>query len=348
MKTSVISSVSVALALLAATSASARDLTVVSFGGVFQDAQRAVYFQPFAASSGTPLKEDSWDGGIGILRAKVQAGEANNWDVVQVEGDELAVGCEEGLFEKIKPETVGGAGRYFPGMLSECGVPANIYSLVAAYDGDKFKTGPQNWADFWDLKKFPGKRSMRSGAKMNLEFALLADGVPLNKVYEVLKTPAGVDRAFAKLDQIKPHIVWWTSGNQPMQLLGSGEVVMTTSYNGRIPGANASDKRNFKVVWNGAMLNQDSWVILRGSRQAASATKLIEFMGRPEVQAKWPAKLNYGVGVIKAQDMVPPEIAKNLPSSPDNLKQALRLSADYWLDNGEKLQARFATWAAVK
>lgn len=339
---------SLALAVLAVSSASARDLTVVSAGGVFQDAQRAVYFQPFSASSATPLNEDSWDGGIGILRAKVRAGEANNWDIVEVEADELAVGCEEGLFEKIKPEAVGGAGRYFPGMLSECGVPANIFSLVAAYDADKLKVGPQNWADFWDLKKFPGKRAMRSGPKMNLEFALLADGVPLNKVYDVLKTPAGVDRAFAKLDQLKPSIVWWTAGNQPMQLLGSGEVVMTTSYNGRIPGANASDKRNFKVVWNGAMLNQDSWVILRGSKQSASALKLMEFMGRPEVQAKWPAKLNYGVGVIKAQEMVPADIAAQLPTSPDNLKQALRLRADYWLDNGDKLQARFATWAAAK
>ncbi|MEO6273255.1 MAG: ABC transporter substrate-binding protein [Rhodoferax sp.] len=326
----------------------ARDLTVVSWGGVFQDAQREVFFQPFTAASKLPLKEDSWDGGVGALRAKVQAGDANNWDVVQVEADELAVGCEEGLFEKIKPGTVGGASRYFPGMLSECGVPANIFSIVAAYDADKFKTAPQSWADFWDVKKFPGKRAMRSGPKMNLEFALMADGVAPDKVYDTLKTPAGVDRAFAKLEQLKPYIVWWTSGNQPMQLLGSGEVAMTTSYNGRIPAANAADKRNFKVVWKGAMLNHDSWVVLRGSKQAADAVKFLEFFGRPEVQSKWPAKLNYGVGVVKAQEMIPAEAAKNLPSAPENLKQALPLSADFWLDSIDKLQPRFATWAAAK
>jgi putative spermidine/putrescine transport system substrate-binding protein len=337
-----------ALLAVAALPAAARDLTVVSWGGVFQDAQRGVFFQPFSAATGVALKEDSWDGGVGTLRAKVRAGEANNWDLVQVEADELAVGCEEGLFERIAPAAVGGAARYFPGMLSECGVPANVYSIAAAYDADRLKTAPQSWADFWDVKRFPGKRALRMGPKMNLEFALMADGVPAERVYEVLKTPAGVDRAFAKLDQLKPHIVWWTSGNQPLQLLGSGEVAMATTYNGRVPAANVSDKRHFRIVWQGAMLNQDSWVLLKGSKNAANALKFMEFYGRPEVQARWPEKLNYGVGTAKAQEMVPAALAEQLPTAPANLKRALRLDAAYWLDHMDRLQARFAAWAAVK
>ncbi|MEP7101770.1 MAG: ABC transporter substrate-binding protein [Burkholderiales bacterium] len=338
----------VVLTTALSTPALARDLTVVSWGGVFQEAQRAVFFQPFSGATKVAVKEDSWDGGVGALRAKVQAGEANNWDLVQVEADELAVGCEEGLFERIKPDTVGGTARYFPGMISDCGVPANVYSIVAAYDADKLKAAPQTWADFWDVKKFPGKRALRQGPKMNLEFALMADGVPADKVYATLKTPAGVERAFAKLQELKPNIVWWTSGNQPMQLLGTGEVAMTTTYNGRVPAASAADKRNFKIVWNGAMLNQDSWVILKGSKQAGDAVKFLEYFGRPEVQSQWPAKLNYGVGVVKAQAMVPAALAENLPSSPANLKRALPLNTAFWLDNLDKLQARFAAWAAAK
>lgn len=340
------SALAATLALTLSTPVLARDLTVVSWGGVFQEAQRSVFFQPFTATTKLAVKEDSWDGGVGALRAKVQAGEANNWDVVQVEADELAVGCEEGLFEPIKPDSVGGSARYFPGMLSDCGVPANVYSIVAAYDAGKLKAGPQTWADFWDVKKFPGKRALRQGPKMNLEFALMADGVPADKVYAMLKTPAGVERAFAKLQELKPNIVWWTSGNQPMQLLGSGEVVMTTTYNGRVPAANTADKRNFKIMWNGGMLNQDSWVILKGSKQAGDAVKFLEYFGRPEVQAQWPSKLNYGVGVVKAQEMVPAALADDLPTSPANLKRALPLNAAFWLDNLDKLQARFNAWAA--
>ncbi|CAN7536749.1 ABC transporter substrate-binding protein [Rhizobium leguminosarum] len=326
--------------------AAARDLTIVSWGGIFQDAQRDVFFTPFKTETKAPLSEDSWDGGVGVLRSKAQAGDSNTWDLVEVEAEELTIGCEEGLFEVLDPAKFGGAEKYLPGTASECGVPANIFSIAVAYDGEKFANGPRSWADFWDVKKFPGKRALRSGPKMNLEFALMADGVAANKVYETLATPEGVDRAFAKLDELKPNIVWWTSGNQPMQLLGSGEIAMTTSYNGRIPAANAADKRNFKIIWPGAMLNVDSWVIMKGSPNADSAYKLIEFMAKPAVQANWPAKLNYGVGVTEAQKLVPAELAANLPTAPENLAASLTLDAGFWVNHIDQLTERFSAWAA--
>ena len=326
--------------------AAARDLTVVSWGGIFQDAQRDVFFAPFKATTTVPLTEDSWDGGVGVLRSKAQAGDANTWDLVEVEAEELEIGCEEGLFEVLDASKFGGKDQYLPGMGSDCGVPANVFSIAVAYDGDKIAEGPKNWAEFWDVKKFPGKRSLRSGPKMNLEFALMADGVPADEVYETLSTPEGVDRAFAKLDELKPNIVWWTSGNQPMQLLGSGEVAMTTSYNGRIPAANAADKRNFKIMWQGAMVNVDSWVIMKGSPNTENAYKLISFMAKPDVQALWPTKLNYGVGVTAAQALVPAEIADNLPTAPKNLASALPLDAKFWVNNVDQLSERFAAWAA--
>lgn len=326
--------------------AAARDLTVVSWGGIFQDAQRDVYFDPFKKAAGLALAEDSWDGGIGTLRSKSQAGEANNWDVIEVESEEIAVGCEEGLFESLDMSKLGGMERYLPGTASECGVPANIFSIVIAYDADKLADGPKNWADFWDVKKYPGKRALRSGPKMNLEFALMADGVPANKVYEMLRTPEGADRAFAKLDELKPNIVWWTSGNQPMQLLGSGEVAMTTSYHTRIGAANKSDNRHFKLLWQGSMFNVDSWVIMKGSPNTDAAYKLLDFMEEPVNQARWPEKLGGGVAVMEAQKMLPAELAARLPTAPENQKVALPLDAAFWVANIDKLNERFAAWAA--
>lgn len=326
--------------------AAARDLTVVSWGGIFQDAQRDVYFDPFKKEAGLPLAEDSWDGGVGTLRSKFQAGEANNWDVIEVESEEIAVGCEEGLFEQLDMTKLGGMERYLPGTASECGVPANVFSIVIAYDADKLADGPKSWADFWDVKKYPGKRAMRSGPKMNLEFALMADGVAAGKVYETLRTPEGVDQAFAKLDELKSNIVWWTSGNQPMQLLGSGEVAMTTSYHTRIGAANASDKRNFKLLWQGSMFNVDSWVIMKGSPNIEAAYKLLDFMEEPVNQAKWPEKLGGGVAVVEAQKMLPADLAARLPTAPENQKVALPLDAEFWVANIDKLNERFAAWAA--
>ncbi len=186
----------------------ARDLTVVSWGGNYQDGQREIYFKPFAEKTGKPLLDEAWDGGIGVLQAKVKAG-APNWDAVQVEAEELALGCSDGLYEKIDWNKMGGKDKFLKSAVSDCGVGAIVWSTAIAYNGDKLKDGPKSWADFWDVKKFPGKRSLRKGAKYTLEFALMADGVPKEKVYDVLSTPEGVDRAFKKLDELKPYIVWW-------------------------------------------------------------------------------------------------------------------------------------------
>ena len=141
-----------------ATTAQARDLTVVSWGGAYQDAQKKVYFEPFKKATGVAMNDKSWDGGIGVLRAKVQGGAAT-WDVVQVESEELAVGCEEGLFEKIEYSKIGGEAAYLPPSVNSCGVGAIVYDFVLGYDKDKLKDAPKGWADFFDTKKYPGKRA---------------------------------------------------------------------------------------------------------------------------------------------------------------------------------------------
>ena len=160
-----------------ATPTQARDLAVVSWGGAYQDAQKKVYFEPFK-KTGVAMNDESWDGGIGVLRAKVQGGAAT-WDVVQVESDELAVGCEEGLFEKIEYSKIGGEAAYLPPTVNSCGVGAIVYDFVLGYDQDKLKDAPTSWADFFDTKKFPGKRAWPAeyftGGTM--EAALFADGV---------------------------------------------------------------------------------------------------------------------------------------------------------------------------
>ncbi|OWJ68349.1 ABC transporter substrate-binding protein [Inquilinus limosus] len=337
-----------AAALLAAgfaAPAMARDLTVVSWGGAYQDAQRALYFEPFKAA-GNPMHDESWDGGIGVLRAKVEGGDSS-WDVVQVESEELALGCEEGLFEPLKWDAIGGRDAYLPEAVNDCGVGAIVYNFILAYDGAKFPNGgPQSWADFWDVKKFPGKRAMRQGPKTNLEIALMADGVAPADVYKVLATPEGVDRAFRKLDELKPNIVWWTAGAQPPQMLAAGEAAMTTAYNGRISAANDADKKDFKIVWNGSLFTIDSWVILKGSPNVDAATKFLAYMGKPENQAKLPTKITYGVTNKAATPLIPAQYLPGLPTNPANMSQAIELNAEFWLENIDSLTERFNTWAA--
>jgi putative spermidine/putrescine transport system substrate-binding protein len=334
-----------AVAAVVTTGAAARDLTVVSWGGAYQDAQREVYFKPFMAT-GTKMAEESWDGGVGTLRTKIKGGN-NNWDVVQVESDELVIGCEEGLYEKLDWAKLGGKDKYLPDAVNDCGVGAIVYSFVLAYDGDKIKGDvPKNWADFWNTQKWPGKRSLRKGPKTTLEIALLADGVAPQDVYKTLSTPAGVDRAFAKLDQLKANIVWWEKGAQPPQLLASGEVVMTDAYNGRIDAANNKDKKNFKIAWTNNLYTIDSWVIMKGSPNKADAEKYLVFVNDPNNQKNLPTKIAYGVTAKAATAMIDAKVLDNLPTAPANFQGSLYINDKFWLENLDKLNQRFNAWVA--
>jgi putative spermidine/putrescine transport system substrate-binding protein len=165
-------------------------------------------------------------------------------------------------------------------------------------------------------------------------------------VYKVLATPAGVDRAFKKLDQLKPHIVWWESGAQPLQLLASGEVVMTAAYNGRISGINKTEGKNFKVVWPGSLYAIDSWVILKGSPNKDQAMDFIAFASLPENQVKLPEYIAYGLPNNEAAAKVPAGTQKELPTAPENLAGAAPLNAEFWVDNIEELNKRFSAWLA--
>ncbi|CAH0342406.1 ABC transporter substrate-binding protein [Rhizobium sp. CECT 9324] len=325
--------------------AQARDLTVVSWGGNFQDAQRKIFFEPFAAETKKPVLDESWDGGYGVLQAKVKAG-VPNWDVVEVEAEELALGCADGIYEKLDWDKLGGKDTYLPAAVSECGIGNIVWSTGLSYDGEKLAEGPKTWADFWDTAKFPGKRGLRKGPKYALEFALMADGVPAEQVYEVLSGEGGIDRAFKKLDELKADIIWWDAGAQPLQLLSSGQVVMTSAYNGRISGINRSEGKKFGFVFPGSVYAIDSWVILKDSPNKDAAMDFIAYSSKAENQAKLPEFIAYGLPNLGATKLVPEQFQKELPTTEENISGAIALDVDFWTDNSEELTQRFNAWLA--
>jgi putative spermidine/putrescine transport system substrate-binding protein len=334
-----------AVALLSG-AAGARDLTIVSWGGSYQDAQREVLFKPFTAETGTVLVEDSWDGGIGALRAKAEG--PPTWDIVQVEADELVLGCDEGSIVPIDWAKLGGEDHFLPTAVHECGVGAIVWATVLAYDGDRYKDNPpKSWADFFDTQKYPGKRALRKGPRQALEFALMADGVALDEIYATLATPEGIDRAFAKLDSIKGDLVFWEAGAQPPQLLGSGEVVMTSAYNGRITAANKTDNRNFKIAWEAGFVYQiDSWVVLKNSDKQDEAMQLVAWLTRPEHQKDLAPLIPYGPTHKEAAALVDPAVLPDIPTAPENIEAGLFFGREFWVDRVEAMNQRFNVWAA--
>lgn len=325
--------------------ANARDLTLMGPGGVFETIQNDAYFNPFRQQTGIKLVDAPGDPNIGLLRAQIQGG-SPSWDIVEVESQDLALGCEEGLFEVLDYSKIGGKGRYLPGAVSQCGVGTANAAQILGYDKDKLKTAPQGWADFFNTTKFPGRRALAAAPKGTLEIALLGDGVPSDKLYDVFSTKEGVDRAFKKLDSIKKDLVFWKASAQAAQLLASGEVIMTSAWNGRIDAAIHKDHRNFGIVWNGALVNQDSWVILKNSPNLADAYKLLDFMGSADRQAQVSMQIPYGGSNKDANSLLPPERQKEMPTSPENAARSIQFSTDFWIANIDRLTERFNQWAS--
>jgi putative spermidine/putrescine transport system substrate-binding protein len=228
-----------------------------------------------------------------------------------------------------------------------------IWSTVYAYDATKFPgEKPTTIADLFDTEKFPGKRGLRKGPKPNLEFALMADGVPAEDVYEVLSTPEGVDRAFAKLDTIKDDVIWWEAGAQPPQMLADGEVVMATAYNGRIFNAVAVEDKPFVIVWDGQVWDLDLWAIPTGAPNKEEALEFVKFSTDTQRLADQASWISYGparkssVPLIGKHAEGGMEMLEHMPTAPDNFSNAIQNDFEFWADYQDELNERFATWLA--
>lgn len=333
--------------------ASAADVTVMSWGGAYTTSQVEAYQKPFTAQTGINVISVDADNPAPAVKAQVEAGNVTT-DVADVEYADAIRLCDEGLLETIDPASLPAApdgtpavDDFLPGALTDCAVATIVFSTVFAYDTTKFPEGPTTIADFFDLEKFPGKRAMRKGAKANLEMALMADGVPAADVYATLATPEGVDRAFKMLDKIKKDTVWWEAGAQPPQLLADGEVAMTTAYNGRIFAAAVAEGKPFQTVWDGQVYEYDLFVVPKGAPNKDAAMEFVKFSTdtqRLADQAKWiaygPARKSSSALVGKYNDGKT-DMAPYMPTNPDNMKNALASSYEFWVDHDGELNEKF-------
>jgi putative spermidine/putrescine transport system substrate-binding protein len=333
-----------AVAALFALPALAQQLTVVNFGGANGNAQKKAYYEPFEKATGVKVVPVEYNGEQAKVKAMVEAKNVT-WDVVELESPDVGRGCDEGLFEKLDYSKIGNKADFAPkAAVTDCGIGIFVWSTVMAYNADKVKDAPKTWADFWDVKKYPGKRGMRKGARYNVEFALLADGVKPEDVYKVLASKEGADRAFKKLTELKPSIQWWEAGAQPPQFLVAGDVVMSTAYNGRIDAAQREGK-NLKVTWTGQIYDLEYFGIVKGSPNRDNAYKFLALALGADGQAEYARNIAYGPTNTKALAKLDAKALGNLPTAPANTKGAVEFNIKFWADQGEALEKRFASWA---
>ncbi len=337
-------------ALLAGTAfaASARagdELTVTSWGGSYSESQRKAYYEPYMAA-GNKITEAEYNGEVAKIKAMVEAN-AITWDVIDVDTATALQGCAEGALETIDWAKLGlDRAKFIGAELMECAVPTIVYGTVFGYDTSKLAEGPTTINDFFDLAKFPGKRGIQKNPTVNLEWALIADGVDAKDVYTTLATPEGVDRAFKKLDTIKSEIVFWEAGAQAPQLLADGQVVMVSAWNGRLQTAIDKDKKPFKIIWDHQGLDWDWWAITKGTPKIEEAYRFVTFASGVGPQAEQTKYIAYGPANKDAIPGIAPATLPNLPTAPDNLKTAFNVDPQFWADHGDELKERFNAWLA--
>ena len=336
---------------------SAQSITVVSWGGSYARASQEAIHKPFTEETGIEISLEDYNGGLAQIRAQVEAGVVY-WDVVDLEVADAIRGCDEGLFELIDPSGLpGGADGstveedYYPDALSDCGAGMLFYSTVFAYNSEVLSgEPPRTIDDFFDLERFPGRRGMRRSPLVNLEFALMADGVPVGDVYAVMDTVEGIDRALRKLDTIKSQIVWWEAGAQPPQMLADGEVAMTTAYNGRIFNAQVLEDQPFTIVWDGQVLDTGQLGIVAGTPRLPEALQFVQFASRPSSMARISHYIAYSPVRRSADALVSTHLATgvemrpHMPNTPEHTQRALRSDWAWWSDNGDELNERFIVW----
>jgi putative spermidine/putrescine transport system substrate-binding protein len=327
-------------------SSAAGQVIIRTIGGSYEEAVVKSIFEPFTKA--TSIEVVKVPATLGKVLAMHEAG---NMELDVMDAGELGVFSlsQKGALDKInyKAWKLTNPDDIEPTVRRDDMVADIFFSSVLGYNNQTFPTGkqPRNWAEFWDIKKFAGPRMLAdiaSGA-VDLEFALLADGVPRDKLY-----PIDVNRAFKALDRVRPSIrKFWDTGALSAQMLADKEVVLGSIWNGRLQAV-ADKGAPLAIEWNEAMLQTQYWAVLKGAKNAENAQRFIDFACQPENQAALAKMIPYGPSNRQAFKGIPADLAARLPSSPENRQKAFLQNGKWWADNRAMVSERWSQWLLQK
>ncbi|MCK0149919.1 extracellular solute-binding protein [Marivita sp. S6314] len=339
-------------------------MTLVSWGGAYQESQDKAYLQPYLAmNEGVSA---SWDESSAEAVAKLRAmNEAGNitWDLVDVVASDAMRLCDEGLAMEIDhdemlaaaPDGTSASDDFGDLIVSDCFVPQIVYSTTFGYRTDMVgDTPPSTVCDVFDLEAYPGKRALQKRPIDNMEWALYCDGVEKDAIYDTLSTDEGVDRALAKLDTIKSEVVWWTAGAETPQLLADGEVVMGSTFNGRLFSAIAEQNQPIGMLWDMQSFDLDGWIIPAGlsDERKARALDFLKFATDTQRLADQAKYISYGPARASSAPLVGKhetlgiDMAPHMPTDPANASNVHIYDYEWWADNRDDLDAKFQAWLA--
>ena len=314
-----------------------KSMTFVSFGGAYQNAQKTAMTDPYAKANQLTINQDG-PTDYAKIKAMVESGNVL-WDVVDADPFFPIGNCDK-YAEKLDLKVID-TSKMPKAFVSECAVPSMTYAYVLMYNTKKYPTPPQNWHDFFDTTKFPGKRALQNAPQGGgFEAALLADGVAKDKLY-----PLDYDRAEKKLNTIKKDLVFWDTGAQSQQMMEKGEVDMLLAWTGR--GYNAvKNGATFAPQWNQNMAVYDVFMVPKGSKNKAAAMKFIAYATGAEAQAKLTETIPYSPINSDAKPKVDKLITSFLSTQPGIAEKGIVQDQKWWSQNQDPATQRWTAWAA--
>lgn len=318
----------------------ADQITAADVGGAPGAAIRKAFYDPFEKATGIHVVGVAHESDPTTQFKLLVDTKSFIWDVCMVTlGHVGYLSTPKDYLEPLNITPPAGT-ELVPGTMTPVWFGFSVFATIMAYRTDKFgENGPNSWADFWNVAKFPGRRGLYKGVAGTLESALMADGVPAHALY-----PLDVDRAYKMLDKIKSHVsVWWTSGAQNTQILQSGEVDMTDTWSARAFAA-IDAGAPVKMVWSQGLYATDGWSIPKGTPRADLARKFVLYCMKPEQQAAYSSIVANGPTNEKAYDFLSPQRAKLLPTAPANIKNLQLTDEAWWAKNRAKQYERFQEW----
>ncbi|MGR3761371.1 extracellular solute-binding protein [Roseobacteraceae bacterium NS-SX3] len=342
----------------------ANEMTIVSWGGAYQDSQRKAYVEPYLEQN--PGLKVIWDESSAEATAKMRAmTEAGNvtWDLVDAVASDAMRMCDEGLVEEIDhdedlaaaPDGTPASEDFGDLLVSDCFVPQIVYSTTFGYRTDMVGDNPPDEiCDIFDLETYPGKRALQKRPIDNMEWALYCDGVAKEDIYDTLSTDEGVERALAKLDTIKDQVVWWTAGAETPQLLADGEVVMGSTFNGRLFSAIAEQDQPIGMLWDMQSFDLDGWVVPAGlpEDRKARVMDFLKFATDTQRLADQAKYISYGPARASSAPLVGQhaelgiDMGPHMPTDPANAGNVHIYDYEWWADNRDDLDAKFQAWLA--
>ena len=303
-----------------------------------QNAMRRIFYSEFEKRYGIKVVATS-PVDLGKLRAMVQSNNVE-WAVTEIGGEDAIRAEQSGLLEPLDLKTIDFS--KFPEHLRnrKFVFPKAVYSTVMGYRTDAYPgEKPKSWADFWNVQKFPGPRTMQNSPTDNLEFALLADGVPADKLY-----PIDLDRAFKKMDQIKKHVaVWWTTGAQSAQVLVDKEAVLGTAWNGRYYSL-IKQGGPVAIEWNQGAIKESAFAIPKGAKDAYWGQKFLALAAEAKPQGEYADVIGYPGLNLEAIKFTDAKVAPFLPTHPDHLPKQFWTDLAWWNQNGAAVKERWSRW----